>query len=90
MLPRWALALLLARELITLLLAQLALLRGVEIEINWVGRIAVFLVLGGLFWALVLDSIVIDVIFVTGVILAALASVVYLRSGLRRAAPRAA
>jgi cardiolipin synthase len=90
LLPRWALALLLAREVITLLLAQLALRRGLEIEITWVGRIAVFLVLSGLFWALVLDSIVIDVIFVAGVIMAVLASVLYVRSGLRRVALRAA
>ena len=38
LLPRWALAVLAAREVVTLVLAQLALRRGVDLEINWVGR----------------------------------------------------
>ena len=38
LLPRWALAVLAARELVTLVLAQFALRRGVDLEINWVGR----------------------------------------------------
>lgn len=84
LLPRWALALLVARELLTLGLAEAALRRGVELEITWVGRIAVLLVMGGIFWALVLDSIVITVVFVAGVVLACAATVLYVRSGLRR------
>ncbi len=90
LLPRWALAVLVVRELVTLALAQMALRRGVELQITWVGRIAVFLVMGGIFWALVLDSIVVDVLFVAGVALASAATILYLRSGLRRAAPAAA
>lgn len=90
LLPRWALAVLVARELVTLVLAQLALHRGVEIQITWVGRIAVLLVMGGIFWALVVDSVVVDAIFVAGVVLASAATVLYLRSGLRRAAAAAA
>ena len=39
LLPRWALAVLAARELVTLVLAQLALRRGVDLEINWVGAV---------------------------------------------------
>ena len=34
LLPRWALAVLVARELVTLVLAQLALRRGLELEVN--------------------------------------------------------
>src|SRR6476659_6428870 len=42
LLPRWALAVFAARELVTLVLAQVALRRGVEPSINWVGRAAVW------------------------------------------------
>jgi cardiolipin synthase len=86
LLPRWGLAVLVVRELVTLVLAQVALRRGVEIQITWIGRIAVVLVMGGIFWALVLDSVVIDALFVAGVALASAATVLYFRSGLRRAA----
>ncbi len=88
LLPRWALGLLVARELVTLVLAQAALRRGVELEITWIGRIAVLLVMGGIFWALVLDSAVVDVIFIVGVLLACAATVLYVRSGLRRVAAK--
>ena len=84
LLPRWALALLIVRELATLALAQLALRRGVELEITWVGRIAVFLIMSGIFWTMVIDSIVIQVIFVAGVLMACAATVLYVRSGRRR------
>ena len=40
LLPRWALLVLAAREVVTLILAQLALRRGIDLEINWIGRIA--------------------------------------------------
>ncbi len=53
LLPRWALAVLAAREVVTLVLAQLALRRGVDLEINWVGRWSVWLTMGGIFLALV-------------------------------------
>ena len=52
LLPRWALAVLAAREVVTLVLAQLALRRGVDLEINWVGRWSVWLTMGGIFLAL--------------------------------------
>ena len=44
LLPRWALLVLAVREVVTLVLAQMALRRGIDIEINWIGRIGVFLV----------------------------------------------
>jgi cardiolipin synthase len=83
LLPRWALAVLAARELITLVLAQIALRRGQTLEINWFGRIAVFPIMGAIFWAMVFESIVWDVMFVAGVSLAVFATVVYTRDGLR-------
>ena len=37
-----------------------ALRRGVDLEVNWLGRIGVFLVFGGIFWAMVFDWWVIE------------------------------
>jgi cardiolipin synthase len=83
LLPRWALAILVARELTTLVLAQWSLRHGLDLKINWIGRIAVFPVMGGLFLAMVVDSVLVDALFVAGVGLAVLATALYVRSGLR-------
>jgi cardiolipin synthase len=80
LLPRWALAVLAARELVTLVLAQMALRRGVDIEINWIGRIGVFLIFSGIFWSMVLDWWIISAGFVVGVAIAVLATLVYVRA----------
>lgn len=86
LLPRWALALLALRELITLGLAQYGLRRGADIEITWVGRIAVFLIMGGIFWAMVLDWFVIELGFTIGALIAVMATVLYARAARRRLA----
>jgi cardiolipin synthase len=83
LLPRWALAVLALRELGMLILARIALSRGVDIEINWVGRIAVWLVMGGIFLAMVTDAAVGPVMFFCGLALTAVATALYLRAGLR-------
>jgi cardiolipin synthase len=82
LLPRWALALLVAREVVMLVLAQQALRRGVEIRVNWPGRISVFPIMGGIFFALVFDGWVPEALLVLGVALALVATVVYARTGL--------
>jgi cardiolipin synthase len=84
LLPRWALALLAARELVTLVLAQMALRRGVDIEVNWIGRIGVFLVFGGIFWSMVFDWWILRAGFVAGVAITVLATFVYVRAALGR------
>ena len=70
LLPRWALAVLAVREVVTLVLAELALRRGIDLEINWIGRIGVFLVFGGIFWSMVFDWWIIRAGFVVGVAIA--------------------
>jgi cardiolipin synthase len=82
LLPRWALALLVAREVVMLILAQQALRRGVEIRVNWPGRISVFPIMGGIFFALVFDGWVPEALLVVGVALALVATVLYARAGL--------
>jgi cardiolipin synthase (CMP-forming) len=82
LLPRWALALLAARELVTVAIAQLGLRRGVDIEINWVGRIGVLMVMGGLFWTLVVDHWAPAVLFFTGLVFSIGATTLYVKAGL--------
>jgi cardiolipin synthase len=83
LLPRWALAVLVVRELVTLLLAQLALRRGVELEINWLGRAAVFPVMGSMFFAMVFAGWVPKALLIVGLIAGLLATAMYLRMGLQ-------
>jgi CDP-diacylglycerol--glycerol-3-phosphate 3-phosphatidyltransferase len=84
LLPRWALAVLAVRELVTLVLAQMALRRGIDLEINWIGRIGVFLVFGAIFWSMVVDWWIIRAGFVVGVAMAVAATYVYVRAALGR------
>jgi cardiolipin synthase len=86
--PRWAIAVIGAREVATLILSEAALRRGVEIEINWVGRIAVTLTFGGLGLALMFESWVPKAMFIAGVVLSLAATLLYVRAG-RSAAKRA-
>ena len=83
LLPRWALAVLLAREVVMLVLAQFALRRGEEIEINWLGRSAVWPIMAAIFLAMVTASVVWDVLLVAGVALSLIATYAYVRAGLR-------
>jgi cardiolipin synthase (CMP-forming) len=85
LLPRWALAVLALREVGTLVLAQLALRRGVDLEINWVGRWSVWLTMGGIFLALATDAWIGPAIFLVGLGGSLLASALYLKTGLSKA-----
>ncbi len=83
LLPRWALALLVARELVMLALGQYAIRHGVEVRVNWPGRISVFPIMGGIFFALVFAGWVPAALLVLGVALAIFATVLYARAALR-------
>jgi CDP-diacylglycerol--glycerol-3-phosphate 3-phosphatidyltransferase len=83
LLPRWALAVLAARELLMLALGEYALRRGVELSINWPGRVAVAPVMGSFFFAMAGLEDVGRVMLYVGLALALLASVLYVLSGLR-------
>ena len=86
LLPRWALAVLAVREVVTLVLAELSLRRGIDLEINWIGRIGVFLIFGGIFWSMVVDWWIIRAGFVVGVAISVLATLVYVRAARAHAA----
>jgi cardiolipin synthase (CMP-forming) len=83
LLPRWALALLALREVAMLLLAQYGLRHGVEIRVNWPGRISVFPIMGGIFFAMVFAGWVPTALLIVGLVLAILATVLYAREGRR-------
>jgi len=85
LLPRIAIAILAVREVATLILARYGLRHGVDLEITWVGRIAVFLIMGGIFWSMVVDWAIIRVGFCVGVAMAVLATVLYVRAAMRQA-----
>jgi phosphatidylglycerophosphate synthase len=82
LLPRWALALLGARELAMVALARYGLSRGVDLRINWAGRLAVAPVMGAPFFAMVGLSSFARVLLYVGLALALCASVLYARHGL--------
>ena len=90
LLPRLALALLVAREVITALLAEVALRCVGELKINWLGRIAVAPVMASLFFAMVSDSWVWSAMLIAGVVLGILATIAYVRTGLRELAAQSA
>jgi cardiolipin synthase (CMP-forming) len=83
LLPRWALVVLAGRELVTLALAQLALRRGIELEINWLGRAAVFPVMGSIFFAMVFAGWVPTALLIVGLFVGLLATAMYVRMGFR-------
>ncbi len=83
LLPRWALALLALRELSMLYLAQYGLRHGVDIEVNWPGRISVFPIMGGIWLALFAPGWVATALLLWGLAMAILATVLYARQGLR-------
>jgi cardiolipin synthase len=83
LLPRWALALLALRELSMLVLAQYGLRHGVDIEVNWPGRISVFPIMGGIFLALLAPGWVASALLIWGLAMAILATVLYARAGMR-------
>lgn len=85
LLPRWALALLALRELAMLFLAQYGLRHGVDIEVNWPGRISVFPIMGGIWLALFSPGWVATALVIWGLAMAILATVLYARTGLRAA-----
>jgi phosphatidylglycerophosphate synthase len=82
LLPRWALALLAARELAMLVLGRYGQTHGVELRINWPGRISVAPVMGAFFFAMAGLEGLGAVLLYVGLALALLASGLYLRAGL--------
>ena len=82
LLPRWALALLAARELFMLCLVRWGLRHGADIKVNWLGRLGVWPVLGALFFAMAGLETVGEICLYVGLVLVLGATVKYVRDGL--------
>ena len=84
LLPRWAIAVLAARELAMLALGRYGMARGVELRINWPGRLAVAPVMGSFFFAMVGLRTLGEALLYVGLALALVATGLYARSGARQ------
>lgn len=79
LLPRWALLVLAARELLMLLLGQAVLRRGLDIEINMLGRWGVWPTMFSLFLAMLTDTWVADGLLYLGIVMSFGATAQYIR-----------
>jgi cardiolipin synthase (CMP-forming) len=83
LLPRWALAVLIARELLMLVLSELALRRGMDLEIKMLGRWAVWPTMFSLFLAMVTTTWVAEALLYLGIAMTLGATAEYLADGWR-------
>jgi cardiolipin synthase (CMP-forming) len=85
LLPRWAIALVVARELFMLAISRYGLSRGIEIKINWPGRLGVAPTMGAPFFAMAGVHWLALIMLYVGLALALLATALYIRDGLAQA-----
>lgn len=88
LLPRWALGLVIAREVLVLGMSRYALSQGIELKINWPGRLGVAPTMGAPFFAILGLHVVALIMLYVGLALAWLAAVLYARSGWRESRAR--
>jgi CDP-diacylglycerol--glycerol-3-phosphate 3-phosphatidyltransferase len=82
LLPRWALALLAARELFMLGLVRWGLRHGADIKVNWLGRLGVWPVLSAVFFTMAGLETVGEICLYVGLALVLASTVMYVRDGL--------
>jgi cardiolipin synthase len=82
LLPRWAIAVVIARELFMLVLSRYGIKRGVDLKINWLGRLGVAPMMGAPFFAMAGLHVVALVMLYVGMTLALSATVLYVRRGI--------
>ncbi|MGH2837756.1 MAG: CDP-alcohol phosphatidyltransferase family protein [Thermoleophilaceae bacterium] len=83
LLPRWALALLAARELFMLVLTQIGLRKGLDLEVKMIGRWAVWPTMFSLFLAMVSVTWVAEALLYLGLGMTLAATVQYVGDGVR-------
>ncbi len=81
LLPRWAIILVVARELLMLALSRYALARGVDVQINWAGRLGVAPTMGAPFFAMVGVHWLALILLYVGMALGLTATALYVRRG---------
>ena len=83
LLPRWALAVLVIREVFVMFLVRWGLNRGFNVKVNWFGRAGVWPVMTALFLAMAGVGWVADACLYVGLALVLWATVLYLREAIR-------
>ena len=84
LLPRWAIILVVAREVLMLVLSRYALRRGLELQINWPGRLGVAPTMGAPFFAMAGLHWLALIMLYCGLALSLSATVLYVRRGLEQ------
>jgi cardiolipin synthase (CMP-forming) len=83
LLPRWAIAIVIARELFMLVASRYALRRGVELVINWPGRLGVAPIAGAPVFAMAGVHWLALIMLYVGMALGLVSAVLYVRRGAR-------
>jgi CDP-diacylglycerol--glycerol-3-phosphate 3-phosphatidyltransferase len=83
LMPRWALLVLAAREAFMLLLTQIALRRGLDLNVNMLGRWAVWPTMSALGVAMIMETWLSEVLLYVGLGMTLAATAQYLQDGLR-------
>jgi CDP-diacylglycerol--glycerol-3-phosphate 3-phosphatidyltransferase len=81
LLPRWALAVLAARELLMLVLTQIGLRHGLDLEVKMIGRWAVWPTMFSMFLAMVSVTWVAEALLYLGLAMTLAATALYIRDG---------
>ena len=84
LLPKWAIALAVARELFMLVISRYALKRGIELKINWPGRLGVAPTMGAPFFAMLDLHWLALISLYLGLALALTATVLYVQRGFQQ------
>jgi cardiolipin synthase (CMP-forming) len=89
LLPRWALAVVIARELFMLVASRYGLSHGVELVINWPGRLGVAPIAGAPFFAMAGVHWLALIMLYVGMALGLCSAALYVRRGAREIRARA-
>jgi CDP-diacylglycerol--glycerol-3-phosphate 3-phosphatidyltransferase len=84
LLPRWALLVLAVRELLMLVVVRWGLRHGIDLSVNWLGRLGVWPVMSALFFAMAGLETVGEICLYAGLALVLASTAMYLRDGVRQ------
>jgi cardiolipin synthase len=88
LLPRWALAVLALREVVVVVLVRIGMRHGMDLAVNWPGRLAVWPVMAAIFAGLVGWPVAGRYLLYVGLVLALASLAMYVRDGIRYARQR--
>ena len=80
-LPRWALAVLAVREVVTIAYGQWALRHDIDLKVNWPGRLGVWPAMSAIFAALIGWTTLGEILLYIGIVFLVWATALYIREG---------